>query len=92
MEFSGIATGPGVGADDDISLEFIETTTTRDALKLWPWVNQVSLGFRLRKRREISLALFTDTLDCLASASIRNRHATIQTYGVSIQTLALSSY
>lgn len=44
MEFSGIASGPGVGIDDDISLEIIETTATPDVLKFWPWVNQVDLN------------------------------------------------
>ncbi len=41
VEFSGIATGPGVGMDEDISLELIETTASPDVFKLWPWVNQV---------------------------------------------------
>lgn len=40
-DFSGIVTGPGVGIDEDISLEIIETTARPDVLKLWPWVNQV---------------------------------------------------
>lgn len=42
VEFAGIATGSGIDLDDDISLEIIETTSTHDVLKLWPWVNQVS--------------------------------------------------
>ena len=41
VEFSGIATGPGVGMDEDISMELMETTATHEVLKLWPWVNQV---------------------------------------------------
>ena len=41
VEFSGIATGPGVGMDDDISLEIMENTARPNELKLWPWVNQV---------------------------------------------------
>ena len=43
MEFSGIATGPGVGMDEEVSMELMETTATHEVLKLWPWVNQVSL-------------------------------------------------
>lgn len=41
-EFSSIAAGPGVGVDDDVSLEIIENNATSDVLKLWPWMNQVS--------------------------------------------------
>lgn len=40
-EFSGMASGPAVGIDDELSLEIMETTATPDVLKLWPWVNQV---------------------------------------------------
>jgi chloride channel 3/4/5 len=42
MEFSDIATGPGIGIDEEISMELMETTVTHEVLKLWPWVNQVS--------------------------------------------------
>lgn len=41
VEFSGMATGPGVGMDEDISMELMESTATHEMLKLWPWVNQV---------------------------------------------------
>lgn len=40
-EFSSIAAGPGVGVDDDVSLEIIENSATSNVLKLWPWMNQV---------------------------------------------------
>lgn len=40
-ELSGIAAGPGVGMDDDVSLEIIENTASSNVLKLWPWMNQV---------------------------------------------------
>ena len=48
VEFAGIATGPGVGMDDDISLEIMENTARPDELKFWPWVNQVKLTARSR--------------------------------------------
>lgn len=41
VEMAGVAAGPAVGIDEDISMEIIETTATPDILKLWPWVNQV---------------------------------------------------
>ena len=41
VELAGIATGPGVGVDDDISMEIMENTARSEELKLWPWVNQV---------------------------------------------------
>ena len=40
IEFSGVSPGPGLGMDEDLSTEIIETTATHDVLKLWPWVNQ----------------------------------------------------
>lgn len=47
VEFSGIASGPGVGMDEEISMELMETTAMHDdVLKLWPWVNQVRLSMR----------------------------------------------
>ena len=41
VEMGGVAAGPAVGVDEDISTEIMETTATPDILKLWPWVNQV---------------------------------------------------
>ena len=41
VELSGVASGPAVGIDEDISMEIMETTAADDVLKLWPWVNQV---------------------------------------------------
>ncbi|KAJ3555645.1 hypothetical protein NM688_g2466 [Phlebia brevispora] len=58
LEFSGIATGPGVGMDDDISLEIIENTATPEVLKLWPWVNQTPLTVAPQLPLEIVMQLF----------------------------------
>ncbi|GJE92775.1 Cl-channel protein [Phanerochaete sordida] len=58
MEFSGIATGPGVGMDEDISMELIETTATHEVLKLWPWVNQTPLSVSPQLPLEIVMQLF----------------------------------
>ena len=41
VELSAIVPGPGVGMDEDLSIELIGTSSTPDALTLWPWVNQV---------------------------------------------------
>lgn len=41
VDFPGMATGPAVGIDEDISMEILETTATPGVLKFWPWVNQV---------------------------------------------------
>ena len=43
VEMAGVAAGPAVGTDEEISMEIMETTATPDILKLWPWVNQVPL-------------------------------------------------
>ncbi|KAI0688187.1 Cl-channel protein [Cytidiella melzeri] len=58
IEFSGIATGPGVGVDDEISMEIMETTVSPDVLKLWPWVNQTPLTVSPQLPLEIVLQLF----------------------------------
>ncbi|THH01086.1 hypothetical protein EW026_g1533 [Hermanssonia centrifuga] len=58
VEFSGIATGPGVGMDEDISLELIETTASPDVFKLWPWVNQTPLTVSPQLPLEIVMQLF----------------------------------
>ncbi|KAI0645842.1 Cl-channel protein [Trametes meyenii] len=57
-EFDGIAAGPAVGIDDDISLEIIETTAAQDVLKLWPWVNQTPLTVSPQLPLEIVMQLF----------------------------------
>lgn len=41
VDFSGMGAAPGVGMDEAIAAEIIETTTSPDIVKLWPWVNQV---------------------------------------------------
>ena len=43
VDFPGMATGPAVGIDEDISMEILETTATPGVLKFWPWVNQVCI-------------------------------------------------
>ncbi|KAI0798565.1 Cl-channel protein [Irpex lacteus] len=58
IEFSGIATGPGVGVDDDLSMEMLETTASSDVLKLWPWVNQTPLTVSPQLPLEIVMQLF----------------------------------
>ncbi|KAI0823388.1 Cl-channel protein [Trametes gibbosa] len=58
VEFSGIATGPAVGIDDDLSLEIMETTATPEVLKLWPWVNQTPLTVSPHLPLEIVMQLF----------------------------------
>ncbi|KAH9858868.1 Cl-channel protein [Lenzites betulinus] len=58
VEFSGIAAGPAVGIDDDLSLEIMETTTTPDVLKLWPWVNQTPLTVSPHLPLEVVMQLF----------------------------------
>ncbi|OBZ70692.1 hypothetical protein A0H81_09370 [Grifola frondosa] len=58
VEFSGIATGPAVGIDEDISMEIIETTATPDILKLWPWVNQTPLTVSPQLPLEVVMQLF----------------------------------
>ena len=40
-ELANLVTGPGVGMDEDLSIELIENTTTHDVVKFWPWVNLV---------------------------------------------------
>lgn len=53
VEFSGVSPGPGLGMDEDLSTEIIETTATPDVLKLWPWVNQVRVSGFVRVRIEV---------------------------------------
>ena len=48
VAFSGLAAGPGVSMDEDLSMEMLETTASPDVLKLWPWVNQVGSSFLWR--------------------------------------------
>ncbi|EIW62694.1 Cl-channel protein [Trametes versicolor FP-101664 SS1] len=57
-EFSGMASGPAVGIDDELSLEIMETTATPDVLKLWPWVNQTPLTVSPQLPLEVVMQLF----------------------------------
>lgn len=41
-QFSGMAAGPGIGIENDISTEVIQTAALDEEIKLWPWVNQVN--------------------------------------------------
>ena len=54
VEIPGVTPGPGVGMDEDLSTEIIDTTASADVLLLWPWVNQVSLV--VKGSEEISIA------------------------------------
>lgn len=38
---SGVTSGSALGAEEDVAVELLETTSSNDVLKLWPWVNQV---------------------------------------------------
>jgi len=58
VDFPGIATGPAVGIDEDISMEIIETTSTPEVLKFWPWVNQTPLTVSPQLPLEIVMQLF----------------------------------
>ncbi|GBE80493.1 predicted protein [Sparassis crispa] len=58
VEYPGIATGPAVGIDEDISMEIIETSATPDVLKFWPWVNQTPLTVSPQLPLEIVMQLF----------------------------------
>ena len=56
--FAGVAAGPAVGLDEDISLDIMESTATQDVLKLWPWVNQTPLTVSPQLPLEIAMQLF----------------------------------
>ncbi|EKM54714.1 uncharacterized protein PHACADRAFT_197144 [Phanerochaete carnosa HHB-10118-sp] len=56
--FSDIVAGAGVGMDEDISTELIETTATHEVLKLWPWVNQTPLSVSPHLPLEVVMQLF----------------------------------
>jgi len=49
---SGVTSGSALGVEEDVAVELLETTASNDALKLWPWVNQV--------RAFLILGLFSD--------------------------------
>lgn len=49
---SGVTSGSALGVEEDVAVELLETTASNDALKLWPWVNQV--------RTLLILGLFSD--------------------------------
>ncbi|KAI9067301.1 Cl-channel protein [Trametes sanguinea] len=57
-ELAGVAPGPAVGLDEDISLDIMESTAAEDILKLWPWVNQTPLTVSPQLPLEIVMQLF----------------------------------
>ncbi|THH31347.1 hypothetical protein EUX98_g2859 [Antrodiella citrinella] len=58
VEFSGTGAAPGVGMDEDIATEIVESTATPDVVKLWPWVNQTPLTVAPQLPLEIAMQLF----------------------------------
>ncbi|KAI0744009.1 Cl-channel protein [Daedaleopsis nitida] len=58
VEFSGVAPGPALGVDEDVSMEIMESTATTDVLKLWPWVNQTPLTVSPQLPLEIVMQIF----------------------------------
>jgi len=42
---SGVGSGSALGAEEEVAAELLETTASNDVLKLWPWVNQVTLTY-----------------------------------------------
>ncbi|CCM03209.1 uncharacterized protein FIBRA_05333 [Fibroporia radiculosa] len=58
VNIPGIATGPAVGIDEDISMEILESTSTPEALKFWPWVNQTPLTVSPQLPLEIAMQMF----------------------------------
>ncbi|CDO69146.1 hypothetical protein BN946_scf185042.g48 [Trametes cinnabarina] len=55
---SGLAPGPAVGLDEEISLDIMESTASHGVLKLWPWVNQTPLTVSPQLPLEIVMQLF----------------------------------
>jgi len=42
LNMPGLRTaGPVVAIEDELSAEVVESTSTRDVIKFWPWVQQV---------------------------------------------------
>ncbi|KAJ3491253.1 hypothetical protein NLI96_g830 [Meripilus lineatus] len=58
VEIPGVEPGPGVGIDEDVSTEIIDTTASADVLLLWPWVNQTPLTVSPQLPLEIVMQLF----------------------------------
>ncbi|KAI0728276.1 Cl-channel protein [Fomitopsis betulina] len=58
VDFPGMATGPAVGIDEDISMEILETTATPGVLKFWPWVNQTPLTVTPQLPLEMAMQIF----------------------------------
>lgn len=76
VDFPGMATGPAVGIDEDISMEILETTATPGVLKFWPWVNQVRpLYLTLHTESE---SVMLDPAHCYTSTTSGNGYANIQ--------------
>ncbi|KAH9920115.1 chloride channel [Fomitopsis serialis] len=58
VDFPGMATGPALGIDEDISMEILETTATPGVLKFWPWVNQTPFTVSPQLPLEIAMQMF----------------------------------
>ncbi|PCH36055.1 Cl-channel protein [Wolfiporia cocos MD-104 SS10] len=58
VDIPGIAAGPAVGVDDDISMEIIETIAIPNVLKFWPWVNRTPLTVAPQLPLEVVMQLF----------------------------------
>lgn len=84
-ELANLVTGPGVGMDEDLSIELIENTTTHDVVKFWPWVNQVPF-YLYCDFSSCNWNTNTDAVVSLPWASTRNCHAIVQKNGVSLLT------
>lgn len=76
--------GPAIGLTDEESTNIIETTSSPEILKLWPWVNQVS-SFSCSPTRNGAndFAVTLDPVDRVPPTASRDSHAVIQTYGSS---------
>lgn len=55
---SNVASGSALGAEEEVAAELLETTTSNNVLKLWPWVNQTPLTVPMRLPLEIVMQLF----------------------------------
>ncbi|KAF9786964.1 Cl-channel protein [Thelephora terrestris] len=50
--------GPMVAIEDELSAEVVESTSTRDVIKFWPWVQQTPLTVSPQLPLEIAMQLF----------------------------------
>jgi hypothetical protein len=40
-DFPGLASGPALGIEEELSTALFRTTASQDGIKFWPWVNKV---------------------------------------------------